>query len=163
MVVRRETIAEAEARLLGFLLRGDIEGFERATARARRALALRKLAEYDDEFGDYEEFWDEDEIGGLPGCRLPAAFAMFARVPGGSGVERLRFPGQVRVGGAVLRGVPRHLRELPEVRSPAPPLELWADVAADAVTPHSYFSGRSAPTSPAARPRRRSFSGSPAG
>jgi hypothetical protein len=69
MAARRETIAEAEARLLGFLLRGDIEGFERATARARRSLELRKLAEYDDEFGTYEEFWDEDEIGGLPGCR----------------------------------------------------------------------------------------------
>jgi hypothetical protein len=67
MAVRRETIAEAEARLLGFLLRGDIEGFERATARARRSLELRKLAEYDEEFGDYdgfgdyEEFCDEDE------------------------------------------------------------------------------------------------------
>lgn len=67
MAVRRETIAEAEARLLGFLLRGDVEGFERATARARRSLELRKLAEYDEEFGDYdgfgdyEEFCDEDE------------------------------------------------------------------------------------------------------
>jgi hypothetical protein len=61
MTVRRETVAEAEARLLGFLQRGDIDGFERATAGARRWLELRKLAEYDDEFGDYEEFWDEDE------------------------------------------------------------------------------------------------------
>jgi hypothetical protein len=60
MAVRRETIAEAEARLLGFLQRGDIDGFERATAGARRALELRMAAE-SDEFGDYEEFCDEDE------------------------------------------------------------------------------------------------------
>jgi len=63
MAARRETIAEAEARLLGFLLRGDIDGFERATAGARRALELRKLAEPDDEFGGYEEFCDEDDKG----------------------------------------------------------------------------------------------------
>jgi hypothetical protein len=61
MAARRETIAEAEARLLGFLQRGDIDGFERATAGARRALELRKLAESGDEFGDYDEYCDEDE------------------------------------------------------------------------------------------------------
>jgi hypothetical protein len=61
MAARRETIAEAESRLLGFLQRGDIDGFERATAGARRALELRKLAESDDEFGDYDEYRDEDE------------------------------------------------------------------------------------------------------
>jgi hypothetical protein len=63
MAARRETLAEAEARLLGFLLRGDIDGFERATAGARRALELRKLAEPDDEFESYAEFCDEDETG----------------------------------------------------------------------------------------------------
>jgi hypothetical protein len=63
MAARRETLAEAEARLLGFLLRGDIEGFERATAGARRALELRKLVEPDDEFESYAEFYDEDETG----------------------------------------------------------------------------------------------------
>jgi hypothetical protein len=56
--------SEVEARLLGFLLRGDIEGFERATAGARRALELRKLAQPDDEFEGYAEFYDEDETGG---------------------------------------------------------------------------------------------------
>jgi hypothetical protein len=63
MAARRETLAEAEARLLGFLLRGDIDGFERATAGARRALELRKLAEPYDEFESYAEFYDEDETG----------------------------------------------------------------------------------------------------
>jgi hypothetical protein len=63
MAARRETLAEAEARLLGFLLRGDIEGFERATAGARRALELRKLADPDGEFGGYPEFYDDDETG----------------------------------------------------------------------------------------------------
>jgi hypothetical protein len=62
MAARRETIAEAEARLLGFLLRGDIDGFERATAGARRRLELRKLVEPDDEFEDYVEFEDYDEF-----------------------------------------------------------------------------------------------------
>jgi hypothetical protein len=61
MAARRETLAEAEARLLGFLLRGDIDGFERATAGAWRALELRKLAEPGEEFEGYAEFYDEDE------------------------------------------------------------------------------------------------------
>lgn len=60
MAARRETIAEAEARLLGFLQRGDIDGFERATAGARRTLELRRAAE-SDECGNHEEFCYEDE------------------------------------------------------------------------------------------------------
>jgi hypothetical protein len=57
MARRRETAAEVEARLLGLLERGDIDGFDRATAGVRRAL---ELVELEDEDGD-DYFPDDDE------------------------------------------------------------------------------------------------------
>jgi hypothetical protein len=62
MARRRETAAEAEARLVGLLRRGDIEGFDRATAGVRRALELAELEAEDDEDDDDEFFrYDDDE------------------------------------------------------------------------------------------------------
>jgi hypothetical protein len=62
MARRRESAAEAEERLLGLLRRGDIDGFDRATARVRRALELAELADEDeDEDEDYVRYDDEDE------------------------------------------------------------------------------------------------------
>jgi hypothetical protein len=58
MARRRESVAEAEARLLGLLRRGDVDGFDRATVRARRALELAELA---DEDGDDDYFRYDDE------------------------------------------------------------------------------------------------------
>ena len=55
MARRRESVAEAEARLLGLLRRGDVDGFDRATVRARRALELA------DEDGDDDYFRYDDE------------------------------------------------------------------------------------------------------
>ena len=59
MARRRETAAEAEARLLGLLRRGDVGGFDRATASARRALELAELADEDDD--DYFRYDDEED------------------------------------------------------------------------------------------------------
>jgi hypothetical protein len=63
MARRRETAAEAEARLLGLLSRGDIDGFDRATARARRELELRELEELEEEDDDEDDgfFYDEED------------------------------------------------------------------------------------------------------
>jgi hypothetical protein len=62
MARRRETAAEAEARLLGLLRRGDIDGFDRATASARRALELAELAdENEDEDEDEDDYFRYDD------------------------------------------------------------------------------------------------------
>jgi len=60
MARRRETAAEAEARLLGLLRRGDVGGFDQATASARRALELAELADEDDD-DDYFRYDDEED------------------------------------------------------------------------------------------------------
>jgi hypothetical protein len=61
MTRRRESAAEAEARLLGLLRRGDVRGFDRATAEARRALELAELADENGDDDDYFGYDDEED------------------------------------------------------------------------------------------------------
>jgi len=72
MARRRETAAEADARLAGLLRRGDIDGFDRATAKVRRALELAELEYEDDEDDeDYLRYDDEEDEQDWPSPEWP--------------------------------------------------------------------------------------------